>query len=161
MIKKKGQTLIELMVAIGIFAIAIGSLAFFILESYGSGRLAREMTIANFLAEEGLEAARSIRDNSWDDLSLGSHGLAIFQNKWIFQGSQEDVSNQLKGGVRRIIVENIGSDRKKVTSRVSWQFTPDRIQNISLVTYLTNWQKLTPPYLVQTHYRWRYDNGGE
>lgn len=158
---KKGQSLIELLVAIGIFVIAVSSLAFLILDSFVSGRLASEITKANFLAEEGMEATKSIRDNSWNGLISGSHGLTISGNNWVFQGTSEDISDQLKGGTRAIKIEDIGLDRKKVTSQVTWQFTQARPQEIRLVTYLTNWAKPMPPYLAQLHYRWRNDDGGE
>jgi len=154
---EKGQSLIELIVAIGIFVIAISALAFFILDSYVSGRLAQEITIANFLAEEGIEATRSIRDNDWEGLIPGNYGLTISpQGNWVFQDSPDIIDKF----TRLILVEDIGIDRKKVTSRVTWQFTQARPQEIRLVTYLTNWAK-TNPYLAQLHYRWRADDGGE
>lgn len=157
----QGQTLLELIIAIGIFITVVSGLAFFILESYISGRLASEITKANFLAEEGMEAVRSIRDNNWGDLLAGNYGLAIFENKWIFQGAQEDINSELKGGIRVVTIEDIDPDRKKLTSQVTWQFTQARPQEVRLVTYLTNWAKLTPPYVAQLHYRWRNDDGGE
>jgi len=140
-----GQSLLELIIAIGIFGIVISSVAFLILDSYVTGRLAREITQAGFLAEEGIEAVRSIRDNSWDDLSLGSHGLAISGNHWIFQVPPEgtDISGQLRGGTRVINVGEIDPDRKKIISQVNWEFSKIRSQQIQLVTYLTNWQKIT------------------
>ena len=155
---EKGQSLIELLVAIGIFIVAISALALFILDSYISGRLAREITIANFLAEEGIEATTSIRNNSWDDLILGARGLAISpEGHWIFEGSY-DTTDKF---TRVIAIEDIGIDRKKITSRVTWQFTQARSQEIQLITYLTNWAEPMPPYLAQLHYRWRNDDGGE
>lgn len=159
----KGQTLVELLIAIGIFVIVVSGLAYFILDSYVSGRLAEEIIIANFLAEEGLEAARSIRDNDWSALDVGEHGLVIAGNNWVFSGSEEDVSSLLGKGKRKIIIEELSPadpDRKKITSRISWEFTPARIQNIQLVTYFTNFAK-TSPYVQQLHYRWRSDDGGE
>lgn len=120
---ERGQSLIELLVAIAVFVIVVGSLSFLILDSYVSGRLAQEMTIADYLAEEGLEAVQSIRDNNWLNFNTGEHGLAISGNNWVFQGNQEDISSQLRGGVRKIIIEDIGLDRKKVTSEVTWQFS--------------------------------------
>lgn len=159
----KGQTLVELLVAIGIFVIVVTGLAYFILDSYTSGRLAEEMIIANFLAEEGLEAARSIRDNDWLALNVGEHGLAISGNNWIFSGTEEDVGDLLKGGTRKVIIEDLSPadpDRKKITSRISWEFTPARLQNVQLVTYFTNFAK-TAPYVQQLRYRWRNDDGGE
>jgi len=158
---EKGQSLVELLIAIGIFVIVVSTLAFFILDSYVTGRLAQEITVANFLAEEGMEATRSIRDNSWNNLSEGSYGLAVSTTNWIFEGTEEEVDGQLQEGIRQIQIENISQDIKKITSRVTWQFTETRPQEIKLITYLTNWAKPMPPYLAQLHYRWRDDNGGE
>jgi Tfp pilus assembly protein PilV len=135
----KGQSLVELILAIGIFVFVILSLVFLILDSYLSGRLALEINKANFLAQEGLEAVRSIRDNSWSDLISGSHGLAISGGHWIFQGNSEDISDQLNGGSRIIEIEDIDKYRKKVTSRINWQFQ-GRAEEVKLESYLTNWQ---------------------
>jgi prepilin-type N-terminal cleavage/methylation domain-containing protein len=159
----KGQTLIELLIAIGIFVIAVTGLAYFILDSYVAGRLTEEITVANFLAKEGIEAARSIRDNDWSILSVGEHGLMISGNNWVFSGTEEDVSYLLGKGTRKIIIEEfspVDPDRKKITSRISWEFTPARNQDVQLVTYFTNFAK-TAPYVRQLHYRWRNDDGGE
>jgi hypothetical protein len=146
----RGQSLIELIIAIGIFVFVISALSFLILDSYISGRLATEITKADFLAQEGLEAARSIRDNSWSDLTSGNHGLAISGGHWTFQGTSEDISSQLKGGTRIITVENIDPNRKKISSIVDWQFYGGRIEEAKLVTYLTNWQKISVGYCTGT-----------
>lgn len=162
----RGQSLIELVVAIGIFVIVVSILVFLILNSYVAGRLASEITQANFLAEEGLEVARSIRDNSWDDLTVGDHGLSISaSNNWIFQpgATSEDISDQLRAGAERIITieEDVGLGRKKIISQVTWLFTEAKPQEIRLITYLTNWAEPLPPYLAQLHYRWRNNDGSE
>jgi len=146
----KGQSLLELIVAIGIFTIVISGLIFFLLNSYIAGRLASEMTKANFLAEEGLEAVRSIRDNNWQNLIAGNYGLAISGSHWIFQGTEEDISNELRGGIRQISIENINSNRKKVISRINWQFSEGRTEEVRLVSYLTNWQKVSVGYCTGT-----------
>ena len=120
---QRGQTLIELLVAMSIFILIISVITFLILDSYISDRASRERTQATFLAEEGLEQARSIRDNDWSSLiSSGSETIDKF--------------------TRTVTVEDIDSNRKKVTSQVIWQLTEARSQNVSLITYLTNWQAL-------------------
>lgn len=141
---ERGQSLIELVVAIGIFVIVISVLVFLILNSYISGRLASEITQANFLAEEGLETARSIRDNSWDDLSNGIHYLDDSTGNWRFTDQPEIIDEKFERviNVEEIDPDNPDPDRKKVTSQVTWQFTEARPQEVSLVTYLTNWQKV-------------------
>jgi hypothetical protein len=145
----QGQSLIELIIAIGIFVFVTSALVFLILDSYISGRLATEITKADFLAQEGLEAVRSIRDNSWSDLTSGSHGLAISGGHWVFQGTSEDISDQLNNGSRVIEIENIDQYRKKVTSRIDWQFS-QKAEEVRLITYLTNWQKISVGYCTGT-----------
>ncbi len=140
---ENGQSLIELVVAIGIFVIVVSSLAFLVLNSYTAGYLAFEITQANSLAEEGLEAARSIRDNNWPDLINGDYGLAIVGGNWQFSGISETIDGKF---TRIITLEEIDQDRKKVTSQVTWQFNEARPQEIKLITYLTNWQKILAGY---------------
>ena len=154
----RGQSLIELVVALGIFAIVGSALVFLIFNSYIAGRLASEITIANFLAEEGLEATRSVRDNNWTGLVDGDHGLIVSGGTWQFSGISETIDGKF---TRVITVETIDPDRKKIISQVIWQFTGARPQEINLVTYLTNWAGEAFPFVAQLHYRWRNDDGGE
>ena len=137
---EKGQLLIELVVALGIFIVGISVFAFLIFDSYLAGRLSLEITQANFLTEEGLEAARSIRDNKGENLVNGNHGLRICGGNWHFFGTSETIDGKF---TRIIQVEELDLNRKKITSRTNWQFTADRPQEVKLVTHLTNWAKTT------------------
>jgi len=142
--KERGQSLIELVVVLGIFVIVVSVLIFLILNSYVAGRLALEITQANFLAEEGLEATRSIRDNNWQDLTNGEHGLIVSGGNWQFSEESETIDGKFTRVVKVEEIDPISPDpdRKKVTSQVTWQFTEAKPQEVSLVTYLTNWQKV-------------------
>jgi len=137
----KGQSLIELLIAAGIFVMTVSVVASLLIDGYISNLQASQNSQAIFLTEEGLEAVRSIRDNNWNDLTSGSHGISISQNQWIFQGEEENISDKLPEGVRKVIVESIGVDRKKVTSQVTWKIPPAKSTKIELVTYFTNWKK--------------------
>jgi Tfp pilus assembly protein PilV len=141
---QKGQSLIELLVALAVLVLTISAITFLVLDSYVAYRAGREHTLATFLAEEGLEAARSIRDNNWDDLVDGNHGIAISGDSWIFQGTENDLSGQLRQGKREVIINTLDVDRKEIQSKVSWEFNEVRSQEVVLVSYLTNWQKEIP-----------------
>lgn len=145
MSKKKffslGQSLLELIVAIAIFVVAVTSMSFLIMDSYLAGRFAYEFTRADFLAKEGIEALISIRNNSWDDLSPGNHGLAIEDSKWILSGESQDLGDILRNGTRIIKIEDIGEDRRKVFSKISWLSLNQREEEVEIISYLTNWQK--------------------
>ena len=142
--KQKGQSLVEILVAVAVFSFIVSAVAFLILDVYLADRAGREISQAVFLTEEGLEAARSIRDNNWDDLVGGQHGLALLGNNWIFQGSQDDLSAKLTDGARQITVMDLTAEKKQVTASVSWSFTESNTYDISMTTYLTKWQKQSP-----------------
>jgi len=141
----KGQSLVELIVAMGVFVVVVAGLAFFIFDSFFASRLSYDLVKANLLAEEGIEAARSIRDNNYSDLLIGSHGLAISNGYWIFQGIEDDLTSQLNEGKRVIDIVNDPLDQniKIITSTVSWKFTENRSEEVRLTSYLTNWQMIS------------------
>lgn len=64
--KKAGFTLIESIVAIGIFTVGI-SVAINLINSVliNAGTRTRDKIIAGYLAQEGIEVMRNIRDNNW------------------------------------------------------------------------------------------------
>lgn len=66
--KEEGQSLIELIVASAIFMVVVSAIAYLVLDTYILDRDASERAQAVFIAEEGLEAVRSIRDNNWNDI---------------------------------------------------------------------------------------------
>ena len=143
---ERGQSLIELLLAMGVFVLAVSAITGLTLDVYLADRSGRERMVATFLAKEGIEAVRSIRDSSWDALTIGEHGLTISGGKWTFSGSQEDISNKLKEGIRKIIIVEIpagaiDSDRKKITSQITWKLSEVRSQDVSLISYLTQWKK--------------------
>jgi len=144
MSREKGQSFLELLIAMGVFILIVSSIVFLIIDSHIVHRIGREETIAAFLAEEGLEAASSIRNNSWEDLAEGEHGISFSGGSWIFLGVEEDIGDKLKEGTRKIIVKDVDLDRKKVSSKVTWQLTKNRPLEVESFTYLTNWQKIGP-----------------
>ncbi|OHA70375.1 MAG: hypothetical protein A3F15_02440 [Candidatus Wildermuthbacteria bacterium RIFCSPHIGHO2_12_FULL_40_12] len=142
---EKGQSLMELIIAVGIFTVVVSGLAFFILNSYVSGRLSYEVTKAGFLAQEGMEAVRSIRDNDWTELEDGDHALIVSDGKWFFDpvATEEDIGGQLTEGKRVITIESVEDDSKKITSKIGWKFSEGRMEEIILESYLANWQKIS------------------
>ena len=139
--KEQGQSLVELLVAMGVFVLFASAVSFLVIDSYIAHRAGKEETIAVFLAQEGLEAARSIRDSNWLDLVDGEYGIAVSGGQWVFQGSENDVSDKLRNGRRKVIVSSVDPDRKRVEAQVLWDFSLTRSRMINLITYLTNWQK--------------------
>lgn len=124
----KGQSLVEILVASGIFIVAVSAIVTLLIGGYLANRRAGENYQALFLAEEGLEAVRSIRDNSWNDLAAGQHGLAVVGGKWAFSGTDDATD----GLTRSVFITTIDSSQKNVSLTVG---------PLTLATLLTNWQR--------------------
>lgn len=145
--KEEGQSLIELIVASAIFMVVVSAIAYLVLDTYILDRDASERAQAVFIAEEGLEAARSIRDNDWDDVPdtdgdglLGKdYCVELFGGVWVF--SSDSPPCPAIGKFNRVInLLSISSAEKQVTSRVTYDFKKGEMREIKLVSYLTNWQ---------------------
>jgi len=151
----QGQSVIEIIVAISILVIIAASSVTAILGSFSSTRLAEEETQASLFATEGSEAVQSVRNQSWDNLSNGDHGLVKSGGVWVFSGSSDDpdgsgkfarsvtISDVQRDGSGDIVSSGgtIDSDTKKMTTNVTWNFTPTRQNTVTLDSYLTNWQQ--------------------
>lgn len=131
----EGFSLIEVILASSLFALLVTALAGAFIFGQESTALAGSRSRAVMLAEEGLEASRNIRDQGFNDLAVGTHGLSISGNQWVFSGTQ-DTSDIF---TRSIEIESVDSKRKMVTSTVNWQQTESRTGTVSLVTRLTSW----------------------
>jgi len=65
MFHKKGFTLIEVMLAISILTIAVGGSFVLIQQTLISVSLSQSELVASYLAQEGIEIIRNVRDNNW------------------------------------------------------------------------------------------------
>ena len=134
---QSGQSLMEVLIALGVFVLGIATIGFLVLDANISTRQGVERTQATLLAKEGLEAARSIRDADFDNLTAGTYGIALSGDKWIFSGAS-DVQDQF---TRVVTITDIDVDTKKVDSAVTWQFTEARQNSVTLTDYLTDWNQ--------------------
>jgi hypothetical protein len=92
---------------------------------------------AVFLAEEGLEATRNIRDAAFTNLVNGSYGLAIVLNQWTLGSAPDNTENTF---YRTITISTIDSNTKNIVSSVLFTDNFGKSQTVSLSSYLTNWQ---------------------
>ncbi len=113
---------------------------------------AAERGRAVFLAEEGIEAARSIRDESWTLLAPGAHGLARAA-KWSFSGPGDAVTDGNLTYFRTVTVEPVGRDisgnvvtsggsvdprTRLVTAQVTWTSFLGIARSVRSSAYLTH-----------------------
>ena len=133
---QKGFSLVEVLLASALLSIVVTTFTLAIIYGQESTALAGGVSRATLLAQEGLEATRNIRDESFSNLFDGSYGLAISGNQWVFSGN----SDTTDGYVRQINISTVDDNRKLITSTVTWQQTPQRAGNVVLTTYLNNWR---------------------
>jgi len=135
-INQLGFSVVEIIVASAVFALVVtaftGSLLYFNKSVIMAGARAR----AVFLAEEGLEAARNIRDQDFSNIVDGTYGLAISAGQWIFSSSPDLTDNFS----RKVEISIIDANTKEVSSTVSWDKGLMDSGSAFLVTRLTNWQ---------------------
>lgn len=133
---RSGFSLVEALLASSIFALIVTAVVGAVIYGRESTALAGLRSRAVFLAEEGLEAVRNIRDQSFANLPDGTFGLNSSGGQWIFSG-QSDTTGIF---TRQIAIITAGVNRKQITSLVSWQQSVSRPGSAVLTTYLTNWR---------------------
>ncbi|MFA6099214.1 MAG: prepilin-type N-terminal cleavage/methylation domain-containing protein [Patescibacteria group bacterium] len=151
---KKGQSLLELIIAMAIFILIVSSIMFLVLDAHTSDRQGLERTQATLLAQEGAEAAASIANRGWRNLADGKYGINDKPGHWDWQPTPDVIDNIY---TRQTAVETVNRDTqgeitdtgglpdpdtKKVTTKVSWDFTIARPSEVTIETYLTNWRSL-------------------
>lgn len=132
----KGFSLVEILLSGFLFAFLVTAFVGAYIYGQDSTSAAGKRARAVYIAKEGLEAVRSIRDDDFANLVNGTYGLAVSGNQWTFSGSS-DVTDIF---TRQLTISTVDGDRKQISCNVSWQQNPQRTGDVSLVTYLSNWQ---------------------
>ena len=125
---QKGQTLVEVLAGLGLILIVVTALIGMGVVALKASTSARNRTVAAKLANEGMEIARSVRDQhdldyvNSTNLPGGSTtvGSVTFTRTW-------DISDVVVGEKKKIIVE------------VSWPESAGT-KSVSVTSYLTDWR---------------------
>ncbi len=134
-----GFSFVEAILAIALFGLIATGLVGALISGYFDVFLAGGNQRATLLAEEGLEAARNIRDSGYGNLAVGTHGIGVSGNNYVFSGASDVVD----GYTRQVVVTAPSANRKLVTSTVSWVQQEGRNGTVTVSTYLNNWQAVT------------------
>ncbi len=126
---------VEVILAATIFAMIVTAFIGALLYGQEATALGGNRARAVLLAEEGLEAARNIRDAGYANLTDGTYGLAVSSGQWIFSGAQDATGTF----TRRVTVSSVDTKRKLITSAVTWQQNAQRTGTVTLTSRLTNW----------------------
>ncbi len=136
----KGFALIEAILAASLFSLIIATFAGALIYSQQNSLVTGNTFRATFLAQEGLEAVRNLRDENFSNLTDGTHGLVISDGVWHLEDNPDSVDIFR----RELEISAIDANTKQVVSRVSWNGLFGQEHTVILTGYLTNWQPIAP-----------------
>lgn len=150
--RTKGFTIIEFIVAAGIFVIIATSSVVTLMQSGVLDRRGNEQEKARRYAQEGSEAVRSIRNQSFSSLAAGTYGLSSVGGTWAFSGTQNDnegmtrtitIADVYRNSSGTIVTSGgtLDPDTKKSTVTVSWTGHTGKQLTVTSESYLTNFKK--------------------
>jgi Tfp pilus assembly protein PilV len=118
----KGQSLVEVLVALGVILVVATSLSGVVITSMGNVRISRDKSLATQYAQDGLEIVRQIRDSDYaafQSITSGTYCLA--KDSIILEPdcSAANVDNFL----RKITITQSACavNIARVSARVSWR----------------------------------------
>jgi type II secretory pathway pseudopilin PulG len=148
-LNKKGSSIIEIIVAVGIFTMLTSSVVVLFLGAHGSNLRDKERLQADLYLQEAYEALRSIRDYNFANLTNGTHGISSENGYWELAGSsdiqgqftREITISEVERNANCEIVESgtIDSNSKEITTIISWELEAGNPTSITSTEYIHNW----------------------
>ncbi len=137
--KECGFSIVELLLAVTIFGMLTTGLIGAIVYGRASTANAGDTARGQLLAEEGIEATRNIANASFANLVDGSYGLTQSGSplSWSFLGS--GTSDTTGVYTRQVTIATAGTNRKTITSTVTWPEFGGSTGTIALTARLVNW----------------------
>lgn len=121
----KGQSLIEVLVALGLLSLLITSVAVVVTSSLNSAQFSQEQTAATKYAQEGLEITRSIRDGNYGTFATFNGTYCLAKGATSLGPAQAGCTSQnVDQFIRSIRIEQTpgcGANVAKVITTVSWK----------------------------------------
>jgi len=151
--EQQGQSILEVIIAMAIFGLVAASLIGFVMGGDQALLQGGDQTKAEALAQEGIEAVRSIRDNAWNELVYNQSAVNSDSGHWNFNGENTtetigkfirtiSFSDICRSGLNQIVdCPGVYTDvqSKKVLVDVTWPVRPGVTNSVQRTSYLTNW----------------------
>jgi len=130
-----GFSLVETLVAISIFSLSILGLMSVLASGISNTNYAKQKIVASYLAQEGIEYVRNMRDNAV--LYPSGTGWTNFSSPGTINYPAVDDFASFNREITKIAVP-ASSDELQITSKVSWTQGSGNY-NITLTENLFNW----------------------
>jgi type II secretory pathway component PulJ len=162
-----GQSLIEIIIAISIFAMIFSSMISLSLGGFNALRQGGEQIEAEALAQEGLEAVISVRNRDWNLLNACNSSciVSISGGRWVLSSGAEEIigkytrkvsfADVYRNASNKIVVFGtpgaiLDPNSKESTSLVEWNIRPGILNEVRRVSLVTNWSAIPlPPIPLQ------------
>jgi Tfp pilus assembly protein PilV len=141
--RQAGFSVVEVLLAALVFGILTTGLIGAIVYGRASTANAGDAQRAQLIAEEGIEAVRSIGGASYAALVDGSYGLAQTGSPptWSFLGSGTTDTTDVF--TRQITIATASTNRKTVTSTVTWPSAGGGSGSVTVSARISNWHATT------------------
>lgn len=128
-----------------VFGFLVTGLAGAIIYGRASSANAGNHTRAAFLAEEGIEATRSIGDAAFANLVDCPSGYGLTQSGsplvWAFQACSTTDTTGIY--TRKVVIATASTNRKTITSTVTWPLPGGTTGNVTVTSQFANWLAAT------------------
>lgn len=152
--KSRGFSLIEVMLAITFFGLIVTTFAGGIVFGKQNTAISGDRQRAIFLAEEGISALQSIRQQSWNSFKYNQSAIEIEADQWVLsgEGTVEEIDDIFSRTINfypvcRDVNDDIADcpasytdlNTKKAVVSVNWEIRFGVNYSVELPVYLTNW----------------------
>ncbi len=139
--KSFGFSLVEIIVAISLFAIFVAAVLSIVNYSYRQIIHASNIQQASIISDESLEILKNIRDNNFSNLVNGIHGLSPDSGQWRLTDSPDTFSIF----VRSIEISDFNDGQKLIEVSIEWGDEVSSSNIFEAQTYLTDWRGIVEP----------------
>jgi type II secretory pathway pseudopilin PulG len=121
----KGQSLIEVLVALGIISLIVTTIASIVTSSLGNTQFSKDQNTATKYAQEGLEITRSARNSDYNAFSVLNGTYCLAKSVTALGSVQGNCAANIDNYyIRKIQIELVpgcGNNVSKVIATVAWQ----------------------------------------
>ncbi len=147
---QRGQSLVEMLVVVGIVVLLVTGIVSGTTLSLSSTHTTQQRSTAVKYAQDGIELARSLRDDGWTNFAaLGTTESSYCVGSEVppvFSLASGTCGTNIGGTYARTITLHLipasgtNVEKMSVTVVVSWGDTSQTNNAVTLVTYLTEWR---------------------
>jgi hypothetical protein len=158
LLKQTGFPVVDIILLVVIIFIFSGGAVVVLIKGFNTYRSSTETLVANQYARDGIDAVRSIANQTYSNL-VAKKGTGLTRvssgssSNWAFSGAYNqfgpqnmytrviEIASVYRDDSGNIVSSggNIDPNTMKAIAIVTWNHTPTRIDSVVQTTYFTNW----------------------